>query len=124
MGADARDQFGMRGRAERERHRSPALGVPNRPLVEEVTGNHESPEELQRWRAKRLTHDRLDKIEPKLDAHGLAIAGMVGKLDTILSYATKSDEAAEKRRKYIVPTITAIGVAIAGIVAAMAHGCS
>lgn len=45
------------------------------------------------------------------------------KLDTIIAFATKTDEAAERRRKYIVPIITAVGIAIAGIIAAALHGC-
>lgn len=36
----------------------------------------------------------------------------------------EADARAERRRKFIVPVITAIGVAIASIVAAIVHGCS
>ena len=46
------------------------------------------------------------------------------KLDTLLDISTKNDEAAEKRRKYTVPIITAVGVIIIGVVTAIMHGCS
>lgn len=33
-------------------------------------------------------------------------------------------EERERRRKYIVPIITAVGIALAGIIAALVHGCA
>jgi len=80
------------------------------------------------WRALRefqkqnqLTDEAI-KFDVQVLREGHLVIGT--KLDTLLDISTKNDEAAEKRRKYTVPIITAVGVIIIGVVTAIMHGCS
>ncbi len=99
---------------------------------DEVTGQYEG-EELHRMRARRPTVERIQRLEDKHDATLATVNKMSGKLDTLLELAGAEADARterakaeaverESRRKYIVPIITAVGIAAAAVAAAALHG--
>lgn len=119
---DARDRY-------LDKHARPPTSVPVF-VEEEGTGRHEG-EDLQRIRRGRTTQKRFEHVEERLDKLEPAVARMDGKIDTMLEYAVKADAererrsaadslALERRRKYIIALIGAIGAAVALIVAALA----
>lgn len=87
---------------------------------------HAVPEEVP-----ETNTGRIDLLENRLSVTEKTVARMEGKVDTLIDYAAKSDAererraaadavAEERRRKYVIALIGAIGAAIAGIVAVMA----
>jgi len=90
------------------------------------------------------TYHALQKLREEMNASDVVIRAdvkvignqtstLTGQVSTILDFAAKADaarlereklaaEARERRWRYIVPIITAIGVAIAGIIAAIVRG--
>lgn len=120
-------------------HRNRDVRVPKEAVpdfvVEEATGRLEG-EQLRFARSRRPTPERISKVETRQDKleSSLAetreqVARMDGKLDTLVTLASKADAererrvaaeavALEKRRKHTIAIISALGVAIAGIVAA------
>lgn len=124
-------------------HREPPSNANDFP-EEEVSGVYEG-EELRVLRARRPTAKRLERLEVKHDELSktvtrveLAVTSshgeLTGKLDTLVAHAAaatvererRSAEDAlerERKRKHIVPTIKALGVALALIIAALiGHG--
>lgn len=71
---------------------------------------------LQTFRAESLNQAKeiLDLVQAEIDAREARE----------LAKRREDDARAERRRRYIVPIITALGIAITGIVAAVVHGCS
>jgi hypothetical protein len=83
---------------------------------------------LQKIREEMIASDVLIRADVKVI--GNQTSTLTGQVSTILDYAAKADAARlereklasderERRRKYIVPIITALGIAIAGIIAAI-----
>jgi hypothetical protein len=125
------DERGPVWRKPRDRDvRTEKHAVPNEFRDEPATGRIDiTPEELQRIRARRPTPERISKLEAKHDALALSVAKMDGKIDALHGYAVKADAererraaadavALERRRKHAIALITALGGAIAAIVAA------
>lgn len=128
------------------KHPTPASGVPES-WDDDCTGKYEEGEALQRAREERAARDPAGRIA-KLEAGHKELAGVVtgvrvdvgkmtGKIDTMLDYASKADTererrakadavsaavAVERRRKYVIALISALGTAVAVVAAAMAGG--
>jgi hypothetical protein len=105
-------------------------------VQQEATGVIEGPE-LDAVRERRPTPVRFKHIEKrvddhdlKLDQHGQQLGHVVGRVDSIFTMTAaaqdarearekKEAEASARRWKLVVPIITALGIAIAAIVAAV-----
>jgi hypothetical protein len=108
---------------------TPASGVPTE-AFDDPTGQHEG-EELARLRARRLTPERIARLETKHDTLALEVARMAGTLDAVHTFAVKADaererraaadeRALERRRKFTLALISTLGVALAAVIAAFA----
>jgi hypothetical protein len=95
-----------------------------------------SPDELARIRSRRPTPERVSKLEVRVDVlhkelieTRLDVRGVGSQVKTILDYAVKAEAererravadvvALERRRKFIIGLIGALGTAVAAIVTA------
>lgn len=105
----------------------------------ETSEAYEDPAARAQWRGEQPWEKRVARTEVRLDEQSIVVSKMDGKLDIIVlgmqdSAAERNarrerEEKAEKARaafwtgffKIIVPTITALGIAIAGIVYGRGH---
>lgn len=96
---------------------------------EEATGRYEGPD-LQRIRERRPTPQRIARVEVRVDTLEKSVARMDGKLDAIVDYAARADaererrskaeaDALERRRRYSIRLIKALGVVVVGIITAL-----
>jgi hypothetical protein len=108
---------------------TPASGIPET-AWDDPTGQLEG-EQLARVRSLRQPDDRIAKVEVRVDQLTTTVARMDGKIEAIHSFAVKADAererrsqadalALERRRKHTIALISALGVSVAGIVAALA----
>ncbi len=116
---------------DHQRPKTNPHGVPAIFEGEDATGNYEGPE-LHAIRARRPTPLRIAHLERRVDDHGLKLAGVDSKLDTLVDLAGAERDARQARAiederraalrgKWIIALITAVGVAVAAIVAAAVH---
>src|SRR5262249_51206725 len=91
-----------------------------------------SGDDLKRARARRTTHQRIEKLEETKDEHIALFHDMRGQLGTLVSHAERTEKYREEReareerarerdrvRKWIIALITAIAAAVATIYAAV-----
>lgn len=116
---------------DHDRFAAPRSGVPHPLDEDDKTGRYEG-EELAMERAKRPTEQRVGRLEKKHDALAGDVREIKGKVDAIFEMSSAAQDAREdrekkdledrtKRRALIIPIITAIGIALAGIAAAVGH---
>jgi hypothetical protein len=109
-----------------EKHPTPLSGVPDF-ADEEGTGKHDG-EELDAIRANRPPPKRFEKLEKRQDKFEIRLEKLDTKVDTLLDLATKAEaermrrseqdaKERELRRKHVIAIITAIGIALATILA-------
>lgn len=103
-------------------------------IDDQASGAIEDPDARRAVRARRPTPERIARVEVRVDGVEKRLERMDGKLDGIVEYAARADAererrsaadavALERRRKFLLSLISALGAAAALVIGAFAKGC-